>query len=110
MYVLVLYAEFTSNDNPGSSQQPQMTSGSGIDDGKILIGWDQLLMCMLVLYAELISNDKQGSSQQPQMISVSGIDDGKILIGWDQLLMCICLSCMQSLPAMTTQEVRSSHK
>ena len=81
MCMLVLYAEFTSNDNPGSSQQPQMTSGSGIDDGKILIGWDQLLMCMLVLYAEFTSNDNPGSSQQPQMISGSGIDDGKILIG-----------------------------
>ena len=43
MCMLVLYAEFTSNDKQGSSQQPQMASGSGIDDGKILIGWDQLL-------------------------------------------------------------------
>ena len=35
MRMLVLYAEFTSNNKPESSQ---MTSGSGIDDGKILIG------------------------------------------------------------------------
>ena len=71
-----------------------MTSGSGIDDGKILIGCNQLLMCMLVLYTELTSNDKPESSQQPQMTSGSGIDDGKILIGWDQLLnVYACLVC-----------------
>ena len=87
-----------------------MTSVSGIDDGKILIGWDQLLMCMLVLYAEFTSNDNPGSLQQPQMASGSGIDDGKILIGWDHLLMCMCLSCMQSLPATTNREAHSSHK
>ena len=57
-----------------------MTSGCGIDDGKILIGWDQLLklMCMLVLYTEFTSNDNPGNSQQPQITSGSGIDDGKI--------------------------------
>ena len=27
MCMVVLYAEFTSNDNSGSSQQPQITSG-----------------------------------------------------------------------------------
>ena len=80
---LNIHSEHTNNNNP---QQPQMTSVSGIDDGKILIGRDQLLMCMLVLYAGFTSNDNPGSSQQPQMASGSGIDDGKILIGWDQLL------------------------
>ena len=59
---LNIHTEHTNSNNP---QQPQMTSVSGIDDGKILIKRDQLLMCMIALYAEFTSNDNPGSSQQP---------------------------------------------